>query len=238
MARRSVILRVNEFFPIPVSGFISNEKCFCDVYIKLEDNHMVRLFKTGQVFERSRFKKESNTVNTLYLRKKDFDLYVKATVRMSEFVSSNPKLHNSQKLTMVNRVAGAVFTQLLHGEVTEESIAMSHKVTFNMLELLATKQDFMLIMQSFDDLGVEFVQHSIATGMVASLIAKELGWTHQKTLTLLSLGGMFHDIGFKKLPSHLINKSPLSMNQKEKELYESHPMKGWRVIEECQWSSR
>ncbi|MBL7544498.1 MAG: HD domain-containing protein [Bdellovibrionaceae bacterium] len=72
--------------------------------------------------------------------------------------------------------------------------------------------------------------HSLAVGVYASLIARQLGWRSQSTLFKISMAGLFHDIGKKEIPKTILEKARMDMTQEEVKIYESHTVRGKEIL--------
>ncbi|MBI3002495.1 MAG: zinc-ribbon domain-containing protein [candidate division NC10 bacterium] len=71
--------------------------------------------------------------------------------------------------------------------------------------------------------------HSERVTRLASLIAKEMGFT-EKQMSALRIGGMLHDVGKIGVPDEIL-KSADKMTPEQRRLMESHPEIGARIVE-------
>ena len=64
--------------------------------------------------------------------------------------------------------------------------------------------------------GDYFTAHGIAVSTYGVMLCKNLGWDTERTLGLVAMGGIFHDVGKKDLDRSLIEKNPAEYTAEEK----------------------
>ena len=75
-----------------------------------------------------------------------------------------------------------------------------------------------------------FYSHQIAITIFGIQLAKALKWESERTIKLISLAGIFHDIGLKDVPDEVISKPKKTLTDDENFLLESHPLHGGEVL--------
>jgi HD-GYP domain-containing protein (c-di-GMP phosphodiesterase class II) len=62
------------------------------------------------------------------------------------------------------------------------------------------------------------------------LLCTALKWKSQRTLTVVGLAGLLHDVGFRALPTELSLKARDQMTTQELAVYETHPVRGAELL--------
>ena len=113
------------------------------------------------------------------------------------------KLYRSVPLAIVNR---KVVTPLLSHDVDRD--------WFTLLELIEAKT-------------LDWVHHSVAVGILASLIGKRMQLSSMDRQSLLT-AGVLHDIGIVLIPSEILHQP--DFNAEYWEVYENHTIFGYQLL--------
>lgn len=76
--------------------------------------------------------------------------------------------------------------------------------------------------------------HSVNVGLLATLIALEMGYQDEQ-LKELTLGALLHDLGKMTIPSEILNK-PAGLTAQEFEILKQHPRRGVELLREVKVS--
>ena len=76
--------------------------------------------------------------------------------------------------------------------------------------------------------------HERRVGIIAADIAREMGWTEEKSSTL-QLIGLVHDIGKMSIPSEILSK-PSVLSPIEFELVKTHAEQGYEILKDVEFS--
>jgi len=62
------------------------------------------------------------------------------------------------------------------------------------------------------------------------MLCRAMGWDTERTLGLVAMGGLFHDVGKKNLDRSIIEKNPNDLTSAEKMQLYSYPIHGVEVL--------
>jgi putative nucleotidyltransferase with HDIG domain len=96
------------------------------------------------------------------------------------------------------------------------------------LRRILNKSGLVSVLSELQRLDDYTYQHSVAVGIISTLIGKWLGYDEAE-LTGLSLAATLHDIGKVKVPEEILNK-PEGLNADEFELMKQHTVFGYELI--------
>ncbi len=169
-----------------------------DIFIRLSDDHYVKLFHQGDQFEVSDLNK--------YTIKKGIEyLYIK-TADTTEFIHKyNAELQRILKNTPVmalqdaNRISEQIYESV--AEMGREmgftrdvqALAKTQmQVTMNAMGKSPKLSDFLRKIENFK--GEYLANHSLLTGYLACAIASHMEWGSEQTFQKLNLAAFLHDI--------------------------------------------
>lgn len=89
--------------------------------------------------------------------------------------------------------------------------------------------DMLHAMRDYDDLTYV---HSMNVALICHAIGNWIGFPEEKT-RLLTLAGLFHDIGKAKIPSEILNK-PSALTDEEYVIMKKHPVLGYQLVANTQ----
>src|SRR5690606_25994723 len=101
---------------------------------------------------------------------------------------------------------------------TSMELLVKDEQTFDLLSILNSHSDHLYA-------------HSLGVSMYSVMIAKAMDWNSTAALFKLSFGGLMHDIGKKEISPEILNKSRASLSYKERQVLETHPVRGKEIME-------
>ncbi len=125
------------------------------------------------------------------------------------------KLEN-QKETAVKRVRQEDYEDVRNlFDVIFESIENNKGTTFTVASLMSS--------------DLYTYNHSLNVAILSVLTARTLGESRER-LKELGVGAILHDIGKMSVPHAILNK-PSSLNEEERKIMETHPEKGYKMVQ-------
>jgi putative nucleotidyltransferase with HDIG domain len=94
----------------------------------------------------------------------------------------------------------------------------------NMTTMLLNSDNLALHLMGDAKNDEHIYHHSLNVAMLSMLTAKELGWSREE-VEIIGIGGLFHDIGKLKIPSHILNKR-VELTTPEQNFIKQHPLMG------------
>ena len=212
---------------VDLESFLNGNLAIFDYYIRLKENHFVKIIKRGEDIEPGRvLKYAKEKVKHFYFLTKERRNYInymnevmKSTVSSS---TTKSEVILSQMKNVSEKFMEEIHTRGLKPDLVEESKAISE----NMYNFLRTKESLRDILGQFENFYPEKFSHSFLTSFFAAVICKNLKWVGPRTLESVALGACLHDIGIIKLPASIRDKEPSTLSAKEMEIYKTHPRLG------------
>jgi len=113
--------------------------------------------------------------------------------------------------------------------VTEEKLMTTINIVKGIIDELNEGQRIYFDLNEFRNFDNYTYVHSVNVGLLATLIAMEMGYRDVQ-LTELTLGAIFHDLGKMTIPSEILNK-PAGLTTQEFEILKQHPQRGVELLQ-------
>ncbi len=168
-----------------------------DIYIRLSESKFVKLFRQGDVFDRSDLEKytEKKGVEYLYIRKDDCALFAQKYRDDLEKLLKQPFINTEQAISSAESVHEAV--QSLGNTVgfaqeVQELVKAQVKVAMKAMAGSPKLSDLFEKLKALE--GQYLSSHSHLTAYLACAIASQMKWGSDQTFLKLNLACFLHDI--------------------------------------------
>jgi len=118
--------------------------------------------------------------------------------------------------------------------VTEEKLMATIDVVDGIIDELTENPRIYFDLNQFRNFDNYTYVHSVNVGLLATLIAIEMGYRDEQ-LKELTLGALLHDLGKMTIPSEILNK-PGGLTSQEFEILKQHPLRGVELLREVKVS--
>ena len=246
------------YLPIRIDFFIPGNKSLFDLYVKIGESKFIKLFRTGDKLEMERLSNYAHKeLKHLYILKKDQEKYLKYCDIITKNIVHKNQVGMQQKFGhLFNHVE--MTTQTLYNlGADNQSILYAQKNVKDVFGLVAEnseKDDFLKsLLKEVGQFG-----HSTSVLAVASVLAKHIGLESKKSVEILGVAALFHDIGMirevdKNNPYDSVEESQRHLDEEvlldrlsgkkifgdEKSqlesIYRNHSQKGAEIISQMSW---
>lgn len=203
-----------------------------DVFVKITDVKYTRIFKKGDVIDRARFEIYSNKgVKELYIHRSDRKEYIAATERLVQKILAQSDITTNEAKRAVEELTEQTLFEIFDDRVFNEDSIRRTQTTIKVYISLVNSD--IKALANFINLAKQetyLCRHSIATSIFGVLLARAAENVNEKTLAIIGLGGMLHDIGMSKLPA-AINEVDRRLTPEEWTLVKSHPKLAIQMIQ-------
>jgi response regulator RpfG family c-di-GMP phosphodiesterase len=220
-----------EFVGIRAEDFLAGSKTLFDVYVRLSSGRYVKILQAGDAFAPERVMQYlKKGVTHFYLRKEVQQHYLNYCDKLATALLSAEKapqeLRISQTLNHGEQTLSFLRTQGLSEANLEYASNFVRNVQTLVEQLEPNKNkilaDFMKEVSSYD--------HGVGTSVVAGLLMSSVQIGAESPVQILGLAAMLHDIGLVGMPPNVRSEDETAMNDEEKKLYRTHPLKGAEIL--------
>lgn len=111
---------------------------------------------------------------------------------------------------------------------SEECVTAANKLINKMVESLLTDKDVAIHAMNDKIGGEDVYHHSLNVAILSMILAKELELP-KELISLVGLGGIFHDIGKTKIPSKILRKKDGILTESEDKFLKLHTVYGQQI---------
>ncbi|MFZ9595672.1 MAG: HD domain-containing phosphohydrolase [Bdellovibrionia bacterium] len=228
-----------QFSKVKLQEFVSGQNSRFPLFIRLSESKYIKIAHAGDTLPPERLKAyAAKGVQYLYLKKEDFKKYMEMNLSLLPLVSAQKQFPKEKKIAFLKHSSEVILEHLYFNEVKPQSFKDAQALVEGTLNLLQgpNSESNPLSDEAFNLLPLlnahsdHLYTHALGVSLYSVMIARELTWKSEQTLTKLALGGLLHDIGKKELPPQLLKKARREFSAQELELYESHPQRGVELL--------
>jgi len=223
---------MDHMIAIPIQDFIAGTKIPVDVFIRIGKSKYVLLVKAGEELQVERATQyEQKSVDELFVRKEDYNKYLKQSLNIAGIVVAREEIENKKKIAIVGTSINSVFSTFENSGLDPATLEQTRSILSSTIKIVESKRILGELLRALADMSDELLAHSIGVAVISAGMGNAAGYTQSTTLEKLSLGGLFHDIGMRQLPKELVTKPFALMDFEEVQLYESHVVRGQQILQ-------
>lgn len=171
---------------------------------------------------------EEGVDQDFYIHEEDLFTYYKYATRSLKALVTNPNIPLKKKTEKIYEVSKGVMREFFENNASEKILKTSEKVMEIMEDCMANMEKGFHGIAEITSKDYYTYTHSVNVGLYCMAFGVKSGMSKNDT-RLLSLGGMFHDVGKSKIDHDLINKNgKLSDDEFEKMKY--HVIAGEEIL--------
>lgn len=203
------------------------------VYIKISDEKFTQIFKKGDTIDPARFKKYADKgVKELYIHKNERREYITATEVLANRIQADPNIPLSEAHKVIEELTEQTMFEIFEDKIFDEnSLRRAQIVVKSYLDVLKNDPKGLATFIHLSREESYPCRHAIATSVFAVLLAKAHDNINEKTLSIIGLGGLLHDLGMSKLPEG-IEDLDRKLTPSEWDEVKKHPSYGTDMIQE------
>jgi HD-GYP domain-containing protein (c-di-GMP phosphodiesterase class II) len=249
-------LKDQEFVPVQAANFISGQKSFFDLYVRLNSGKFVKILNAGDDFKFERIKSYLDKGVTYFFVRKDghksFVDYINLTMGKVLKVSSVTIEVKNKQLLFLGEETSKIFTQF---NLAPENLVYATEFVDKLHQHLRGIKDKGIIAKFLKN--VLTFEHCSGVAFISGLIAKKLEIDSHKSITTLGTAAILHDVGLYRYREEFtagyddieyfdeeniemrleIFRQDRNIPGKEKleeleKVYEAHPSKGAQQLNE------
>lgn len=220
---------------ICIDEFVNGSHISYPIFLKLGAERFVQIAHEGSDLDLARIERfKKSGVDRFYLKTADYEVYVSTikTVK-NRLLGAKPPAggNNLARATLVGRLTKTIAEMVLVKAFDSQVFQEARENILSTVEFGIAEDQTLALFESIATHSLTLHAHSVGVAVLATMMMKPLGWSNDRTLQNLVLGGFLHDIGKKLLPIELIEKPITEMTASDRKEYERHPTLGLEILE-------
>ncbi len=222
----------SEFISIPIGNFTALSRSMFDIYAKVGLNRFVKLLRVGDYFSTDRLESYfQKNVKSLYLSRSLRDTFLSHCDEVAKEILLNKNAAIKHKIRAVLKQGEVVIQFIRARGVNSENFAQAEKFVEN-VQVLANQvflADSDAVQCLFRDL--KSYDHAVGVTLFAGLLAQPLKIRSDKSLQVLGLASLFHDISLAGVDPAIQDEDESKMSPEQKAIYYAHPKKSMEILQ-------
>jgi len=222
----------DNFIPIAINLFSSEVNSCFNIYIRLGQNHYVKILKSNENFNQNNLISYLNKgIKYFYILRNEQEKYLNYCEQLILSLLNDSKSSITLAATHIINHGEQTLQMLKDNGLKKENLYYAEQFTKNVY-LLSQKITSLTSHHLFKQFMMDLigVEHSIAVTMMASLVSKELGIDNFKSVDLVGLSAFLHDIGKYQMCPDIFHECEYKMTPAELARYRYHPEEGARIL--------
>ncbi len=220
-----------EFIPIRVDTFMSGCKSFFDLYLRLDSGRYIKISNTGESIQSDRilsFVKKN--ITHFYIKKESQKKYLDYCEKIISGIIQSENIKIEVKVEKLLQFGESTIAFFKNSGVNEDNIKYGLSFVENVENFLKkNKIESHLTLFKFLS-AVAQAEHGSATAFVASLLAKAFKTEELKSVSILGVSALFHDIALLNHSEKIQAEDEYNMTESEKRIYYNHPLESSKVM--------
>lgn len=217
-----------EMHAISAKDFLCGSKSFFDVYVRLASGKYIKLLKAGDNFDLDRVKSYLvKGVTHFYMRKEAQEVFLQYCDKVTETLLKEKSVPVEMKIDQVLNFGKETMDFMKDKGFNEATLQTAMQFVKHAHSL--TRDLAPSVLDTYLE-KVAFAAHGSGTLMVLSLFMETLGYKDRKTIEVIALGGLFHDIGLMNMPEKFQHESEDELTEAELAEFHKHPIVGEEML--------
>lgn len=220
----------NDFSQINIENLLSmvGEIPF-NVYIKLNNDKFTLILKKGDSVDKERFERYAQKgVKELFIHKADRREYLTATEILLNRINSGTDSSDPKKT--IEELTEQTMHEVFEDKIFDENSLRRAQTTIqSYIDIVKNDPSGLSTFLSLSKDQSYHCRHGIATAVFSVLLARAHQNQNEKTLMIIGLGGLLHDLGMSKLPDDF-DRVDRKLTPEEWAKVKTHPSAGVEII--------
>ena len=226
-------LNDSNFTMISIESFYSRNTMIFDIYIKIKNGKYLKILHIGDHFDRKRLLHyvQDKNLTHLYFKTSERMTYINFinTVLKRSLEKNSGSNENKVRAAkgLIEKYIDEVYAKGLNRNLLKEGKAICN----NLFVLVKNNQELNNLLATYEEYDQRKLSHLFHVSFIATIICKNLDWATKRTVEIVGLGSLFHDIGKLKLPEDIIKTPVIELDKEQLSIYQTHPQIGAEMLQ-------
>jgi hypothetical protein len=223
----------SHFIPTRVESFLGGSTCHFNVFVCLPSGKYVKILNAGDEFPPDRLASyREKGLKYFYLRREEQAHFLMYCDQLTSALVQSHKIPMETKVSHTLNLGDETVSFLRTHGIDDAQLQQASGFVRNVRDLLGqyAPQKNKLLTAFLENAAA--YEHGVGTTVIASLLVSEFNFDSPKTLQIVGLAALLHDIGLYQLPEKLRDEDESRMTEEELELYRTHPALGAKLLKD------
>jgi response regulator RpfG family c-di-GMP phosphodiesterase len=222
----------DQFCKISIDDFISEKETDYGIFVKVGEKKFIKIaHKGGKLSEDKIQTYKDKGINFLYIKQNDFAKLVGFSVQITRALGASGRVDKEKKMRFMKYTGEMIVQQGYKLGVDDYLFANTKDFLTSSIDIFSEDNSSFTLLESLASHSDALYAHAVSVSILSVLIGKQMGIKSPQTIFKLALGGLFHDIGEKEIPTEILKKTRTQLTHQERALIESHTTRGRDILE-------
>jgi putative nucleotidyltransferase with HDIG domain len=223
-------LKDEGFISTPLSDFVLTPKSFFNVYIKLGPSKFIKLVNSGDPLNDEIIQNyASKGITHLYIPIEEHKKYIRLCEEVTLKTIRNEAISSDKKMTSVLNLGANIAQNLLKTGISQEKLDQANNFLNQSVSLIKNMRMKNESLKRFID-TIEMKEHTATVSFLAGMIANEVGIESVKSVKLVGIAALLHDIGLYDLDPDFKEENYDPNNEDQRRIYDQHQKHGGEIL--------
>lgn len=220
------------YVPVRVSTLRGEQKISFDLYLQVGGKHILYI-RRGDSFEGTRLERlKERKLRKMFIVPDDepqYRKYIQSNTELAYDPKSGASIEN--RVSVIQGLQQSSAETVMEDPASAESYAIAKEGSQKFADFLLSEEKAVKSLLAIENGDQNLAAHGVSVAAMAVAIAKRIGQTDPKNVSMLTLGSMLHDLSHYQtgIPYQL----PLSqMTGEQLTRYKQHPLDGARMVKD------
>lgn len=215
---------------ILIDEFVHGSRIQFPIYLKLSNEKMVKLANHGEDLPPNMIDRlQSKGVKYLFIENEDFKEYLRFNTKLLNSVVKSNQIDSRRKSRFVSQTLRIMMKFGVEKDFNPDLAEIAKRNIEIVVNIYSDQHRSLSVLEQLMKSG-DLYDHSVHVSLVATMIARSLGWSSTQKLFLVTSAGLFHDVGKQQLDPDLLSKPITEMSEDELEDFQKHAEIGAEII--------
>ncbi|MFL5786309.1 MAG: HD domain-containing protein [Bacteriovoracaceae bacterium] len=216
------------YMQISMRDFVVTPKSYFNIYLRLSQGRYIKIIKAGDDLTSEQFEHyRAKGIDEFFVPKPEHEKFIHLQGTLSTEVVLSDASHGF-KIKTVMKLGANVTANLVKCGISPDRMDNAHLFLDQTIHVLRNMKLNNEVVTSYLK-NIDKGEHTSAVAFIAGILANHLGFESSKSIKVVGITALLHDIGLYDLDPNFIEGSELS-DEKAKEIFQKHASHGAQIL--------
>lgn len=223
-------LVVDGYIPTLLSEFVLTPNCFFNIYIKLGTSKFIKVLNAGDPLNDDLLQTYAKKgVTHLFISVEEHKKYIRFCEELSKNLLVRQDIGSAKKMNNVLNLGANIAQSLIHTGISQEKLDFANNFLNQSVGLIKNMKLKNESLKKFID-SIEMKEHCAAVSFLAGMIANEIGIESIKSVKLVGIAALLHDIGLYDVDPDFKEEDLDNLNEEQQKNFDQHQKHGGEIL--------
>lgn len=223
-------LEEEAYIPTRITDYILTPKSYFNVYIKIGASTFIKILNAGDSMPPEMIQSYTKKgLSHFYISAEEHRKYIRMCEEMSLKVLKRADVAMGKKIKNVLTLGASISQNIMHTGITEEKLDFANNFLNQTVTVIRTIRMQNQSLKKFLE-SIEMKEHPSSVSFLAGIIANEAGFESSKSVKLVGIAALVHDIGLFDLDPNFIHESLYHVTPEKQAIFDKHEKHGAEIL--------